>query len=133
MWRERKEAKGLLAWPKVTRPKELGGLEIADLKNLSRALRVRWLWLKKTDPSKPWAALPIQANEGVQAFFLNGSCYRGERWSQHLDTWPAHRGPIANKRTIFEALTCMVWLREIHGVVSIEVIIEILRIGNLVS
>jgi hypothetical protein len=38
LWRDRKEFRGghcLLAWPKVTRPKELGGLGISDLKNLS--------------------------------------------------------------------------------------------------
>jgi len=38
LWRGRKEASGghcLIAWPKVTRPKELGGLGISDLKNLN--------------------------------------------------------------------------------------------------
>jgi hypothetical protein len=46
MWRGRKAAKGghcLVSWLVVTRPKELGGLEIADLKTLGWALRVRWL------------------------------------------------------------------------------------------
>jgi hypothetical protein len=36
-----------VAWSKVTRPKELGGLGISDLQNLNWALRVRWLWLRK--------------------------------------------------------------------------------------
>jgi hypothetical protein len=46
MWRGRKDASGghcLIAWPKVTRPKELGGLGISDLKHLNWALRLRWL------------------------------------------------------------------------------------------
>jgi hypothetical protein len=46
MWRGRKAAKGghcLVSWLVVTRPKELGGLEIADLKTLGWVLRVRWL------------------------------------------------------------------------------------------
>jgi hypothetical protein len=54
LWRGRKDAKGghcLVAWPKVTRPKELGGLGISNLQNLHWALRVRWLWLRKTDPT----------------------------------------------------------------------------------
>jgi hypothetical protein len=47
MWRGRKDVKGhLVSWPVVTRPKELGGLGIADLR-LGWALRVRWLWLQK--------------------------------------------------------------------------------------
>ena len=46
LWRGRKEANGghcLIAWPKVSRPKELGGLGILDLQRFSWALRVRWL------------------------------------------------------------------------------------------
>jgi hypothetical protein len=72
LWRGRKEALGghcLIAWPKVARPKELGGLGIPDIKNLNRALRLRWLWLRKTEPSKPWASLPFQANADLEAVF----------------------------------------------------------------
>lgn len=58
-----------MAWSKVTRPKELGGLGISDLQNLNWALRVRWLWLRKTDSSKPWADLPMQSNDIVQFIF----------------------------------------------------------------
>ena len=56
VWRGRKEAKGghcLIAWPKVCRAKELDGLGISDLKSQSIALRVRWPWLKKSEPNKP--------------------------------------------------------------------------------
>jgi hypothetical protein len=41
LWRGRKEAKGghcLVVWTTVTRPKEMGGLGIADLITLGRAL-----------------------------------------------------------------------------------------------
>ncbi|GJN40694.1 hypothetical protein PR202_gb29955 [Eleusine coracana subsp. coracana] len=70
VWRGRKEAKGghcLVAWPKVTRPKELGGFGISDLHRLTIALRARWPWLKKTAPHKAWASLSIQTSESVQA------------------------------------------------------------------
>jgi len=63
LWRGRKVACGghcLVAWGKVTHPPELGGLRISDLKHLGWALRMRWVWLKKTEPHRPWAALPIQ-------------------------------------------------------------------------
>jgi hypothetical protein len=72
MWRGRKEAKGghcLLAWPKVTQPMNLGGLGISDLKFLSIPLRVRWLWLQRSQPDKPWASLPIEMTTFVEAFF----------------------------------------------------------------
>jgi hypothetical protein len=72
LWRGRKVANGghcLVAWGKVTRPKELGGLGISDLQCLNRALRVRWIWLQKTDSSKPWTDLPFQSNR-----FLDSLC-----------------------------------------------------------
>ncbi|GJM87556.1 hypothetical protein PR202_ga03523 [Eleusine coracana subsp. coracana] len=72
LWRGRKEAKGghcLVAWGKMTRPKELGGLGISDLKNLVWALRVRWLWLQKTDPHRPWNMFQIQVPDQVRALF----------------------------------------------------------------
>jgi len=72
LWRGRKEAKGghcLLAWPKVSRPKELGGLGILDLQRFGWALRVRWFWLSKTEPDKPWAAFPVIVHGNAQALF----------------------------------------------------------------
>jgi hypothetical protein len=50
-------------------PKELGRLGIPDPKNLNWALRLRWQWLRKIDPTKPWASLPFQANAELEAFF----------------------------------------------------------------
>jgi hypothetical protein len=44
LWRGRKEANGghcMVAWGKVTRPKELGGLGISDIQCVNRALRAR--------------------------------------------------------------------------------------------
>jgi hypothetical protein len=49
----RRDAQGghyLIAWVKVCQPIELGGLGITDLKSLGWALRMRWLWLQKTQP-----------------------------------------------------------------------------------
>jgi hypothetical protein len=48
LWKGRQQAKGghcLLAWAKVARPKELGGLGLFDIRKLSWALRARWPWL----------------------------------------------------------------------------------------
>jgi hypothetical protein len=56
-----------VAWGKVTRPKDLGGLGITNLRLLSMALRARWPWLQKTDYSKPWSVLPVQACGAVQS------------------------------------------------------------------
>jgi len=72
LWRGRKDVKGghcLVAWVKVTRPFELGGLGISDLKTLGWDLRMRWLWLQKTEPNRPWAHRPIHVPDQVRAFF----------------------------------------------------------------
>jgi hypothetical protein len=72
LWKGRKDVKGghcLVAWPKVTRPTELGGLGISNLQQLGWALRSRWLWLQKTEPDKPWAFMPIQVHHLVKSFF----------------------------------------------------------------
>jgi hypothetical protein len=72
LWRGRKEANGghcLIAWPKVTRPKELGGLGILDLKRFGWALRVRWMWLGKIEPDRPWSALPVPVHSCARSLF----------------------------------------------------------------
>lgn len=77
LWQGRKDAQGghcLIAWPKVTRPKELGGLGISDLHKLNIALRVRWLWLKKVAADKAWASLPLQSSDCVQALYSLAMC-----------------------------------------------------------
>jgi hypothetical protein len=66
LWKGRKEVKGghcLVAWDKVTRPLDLGGLGIPNLLYMSWALQAKWLWLIKTDPNRPWSGLdlPVQS------------------------------------------------------------------------
>lgn len=61
LWKSSDEVKGghcMLGWPKVCRPPELGGLGFLDLQLFGYALRMRWLWLKRTDDSRPWSQLP---------------------------------------------------------------------------
>ena len=72
LWTGSDSAKGgncLLAWPKVCRPPDLGGLGFLDLQLFGYALRMRWLWFKRTDPSRPWADLPDVAEPLVVAMF----------------------------------------------------------------
>lgn len=41
-----------VAWARVQRPQELGGLGIHDLKRFGQALRMRWMWINKTSPTR---------------------------------------------------------------------------------
>lgn len=47
----------LVAWDTICRPKCYGGLGIKNLNWQALALRVRWEWLKRTEPSRPWQGL----------------------------------------------------------------------------
>jgi hypothetical protein len=51
----------------VARPKELGGLGIFDLRNLSWALRARRPWLQLSEPDRPWSQFQIQVSKEVHS------------------------------------------------------------------
>jgi hypothetical protein len=42
-----------LAWPRVCRPMVLAGLGFPNLELMGYALRLRWLWLRRTDAARP--------------------------------------------------------------------------------
>ena len=136
---EEKKQKGgicLVAWGKACRPPELGGLGISDLKSVSWALRMRWIWLKKTEPNRPWENLPVQVPGQVQTFFklavisVVGSGANTLFWT---DRWLngqsiADLAPrllavvpkrIANRRAVEEAMADRSWVMDIRGDLSV--------------
>lgn len=58
-----------VAWPVAYAPKCYGGLGIPDLKTLGYALRLRWEWLRRTQPDSTWAALPHKTEKNIMAMF----------------------------------------------------------------
>ena len=72
LWNGGASAKGgccAIAWHKVCWLPELGGLGIINLELFGYALRLRWLWLQKTDTSRPWPHLPVKHDPIVAAMF----------------------------------------------------------------
>jgi hypothetical protein len=56
LWKGRKNVTArscLVSWEIITRPLKLGGLGVSNLQFKSWALQAKWLWLEKTDPSRP--------------------------------------------------------------------------------
>ncbi|KAM0899838.1 hypothetical protein ACQ4PT_021037 [Festuca glaucescens] len=93
LWKGRQEINGghcLVTWDKVASPKALGGLGIPNLRLLNLALRCRWAWLQKVDPSKAWAEFNIQLPSVCTVVFDAATCYilgNGERARFWTDRW----------------------------------------------
>jgi len=150
LWRGRKDAKGghcLIAWPKVCR-RELGGLGISDLKRLSCALRARWPWLRKSEPNKSWANLPLQVSKEVECLISmavitevgdgSNTLFWRDKWldGQSIrDLAPRVYALVAkrrsSRRTVSEALSNASWVEDIQGAISVEALVEFLKIWDL--
>jgi hypothetical protein len=139
LWKGRKEANGghcLLAWPK-----ELGGLDLFDIRRLSLALRARWPWLHMTEPDKPWAQFQIHVCKEVQSLIdmavvtkvgdISNTLFWKDKWldgKRIKDIAPAVYAMvpnrIINKRKVNEAMLTMRWIADFQGALTFSVLIE---------
>jgi hypothetical protein len=154
LWKRRREANGghcLLAWPRVTRPKDMGGLGLHDLKSLCWALRVRWPWLQKSEPSRPWALFSIHYSKEVQKLFEEAVVSVVGDGSNTLfwkDRWLAGNrsvGDIApsliamvprrriNKRLVSEALLESQWINDLQGGLTFRVLLEFFELYQVLE
>jgi hypothetical protein len=105
---------------------------------------MRWLWLKKTDPTRPWSDLPIQVPSKARSFFSvvlitevgNGSntLFWTDKWinakrvsdiAPRLFSLIPKR--IAAKRTGQDALPNRRWIADIRGALSVGALIDYLH------
>jgi hypothetical protein len=131
----------LLAWAKVARPKELGGLGLFDIRKLSWVLRVRWPWLQLTKPDKPRNHFQLQVYKEVQCLFNMAVITKEGDGSNSLfwkDWWLNGRGikdiehavydlvpkRIRNKRKVKEALQNFRWIADVRGALTLAVLLE---------
>lgn len=132
-WTGKKQVRGdqcLVSWDAICQPKCFGGLRVKDLHLLGLALRARWDWLKRTDPSRPWQGLPSLQDENATAIFQglfkvqigNGrdAFFWSDKWIEGLtaaDIAPAVVAAVPtrrkNARRRFEALQENRWVLEI--------------------
>jgi hypothetical protein len=124
---------------------QLGGLGIFSLRELGLALRMRWLWLEKTDPNRPWSALPICMLDKVWAFFSlamqaeigdgSSTLFWQNRWlygQRLVDIAPRLVAIIpkrrSNQRTVQQALTEDRWALDIQGAITVGVLVEYFQV-----
>jgi hypothetical protein len=148
VWKGRKEDNGgrcLLAWPKVARPKDLGGLGIQDVRQLSLALRARWPWMQKTDLQRPWAQFQIQMGREVQSLIDmavvtvigdgSDTLFWKDRWfdgrkiqdiAPNIYAMVPKR--VINRRRTSEALQNMSWIADFRGALTVAIILEFVEL-----
>lgn len=133
----------------MTVPKDLGGLGLIDLRCLGIALRLGWEWLRRTDPSRSWHALPSKPERTVQAFFQvaihievgNGvDCmFWTDRWINgssisHLASCLYAVVPARRRRmSVSSALRDCAWVSDIRGAMTVQVLLDYLCIWELVE
>lgn len=135
----------MVAWKTCTRPKDIGGLGISDLKLVTTAFEAKWLWLQKTDRDRAWAELPLKLTDEARAFF-RASTYtivgNGEHTLFWLDSWISGvsiramaptllkfvPNRIVSKQTVAKALTNRCWVRQITGGISVPAMAKYLHV-----
>lgn len=138
-----------MAWSRVTRPLHLGGLGVPNLE-IMVALRMRWLWLKKSEPEKPWAMWDMQFLEVVKAMFrisvmtiVSDGCstlFWTDPWIngksiQDLapDLMPFIKRRGWHSRTVQDALTQDSWLQDVVGGLPVMLLGQFLSLWDMVT
>jgi hypothetical protein len=135
LWKGQGDAYGgnfLVSWEAIQRPLKYGGLAILNLEMFGWALRARWLWLQKTDASRPWAGLPIRVHRNAKSLIdvattsVVGSGESVKFWSDHWllgKTMAKHYPTLIQmisrralkRRTVADGLTNRQWVSDIRG------------------
>jgi hypothetical protein len=127
----------IVAWDQVCKPYVFGGLGIKDLWLQGLKLRIRWEWLSRTDPSRPWQGLPmatdakarevfdrlirITRGDGKRVLFLRDKWIQG---GSVTDIVPNIAGKVTtrhrNARTVEQGLAEHRWEEDNDGPLSPE-------------
>ncbi|WVZ83087.1 hypothetical protein U9M48_030267 [Paspalum notatum var. saurae] len=153
LWKGQEQANRgncLVSWERVQRPLCYGGLGVHDLDRLGCALRIRWLWLQKTDGSRPWAGLPVQVplkaralfnmavatrvGNGVSTFFWTDRWLEGKTVAELApNLFSLIPKGIVEQRTVSQALSNRRWVEDIRGALTVQVLLEYLAIWDMVD
>lgn len=131
-----------VAWTTVAKPVDYGGLGIIELNAFSRALRLRWLWYRWSNPDRPWigtelpvddtdlamfnAATVVTVRNGRKASFWNSSWMEGRP--------PANLFPLLYRhsrrkhRSVRDAIENDKWVRDIAYNLNHDLLNEFFRL-----
>lgn len=145
--KETRDGHGPVHWQHVCQPLELGGLGIPDLHCQGVFLRVRWLWLQRTDPTRPWVHLHLPSDPDASSIFRASTSWSvGNGWTCRfwMDPWidgkaisdlapsllplvPRHR----RKCTVADELNGRSWVVDLHGALTPGEMVEYVQLWRL--
>lgn len=108
-------------------------------------MNIRWLWLQKTDTTRPWAGLPLEYDKQTKAMFEasiqivpgkgNRTIFWSDRWlnsTSLMDIGPdlcnAVTANTRKNRTLQQALQGDQWIRDITGSITVLVLVQYLKV-----
>jgi len=114
------------------------------LERFGYALRLRWLWLRKTDPSRPWLHLNDEREPMVKAMFQASvyleigdgatALFWSDRWLQGASLQElapclckAVSSRVRAQRTVAQALSNRQWIKDISRALTVQVLFEYLQ------
>ncbi|KAM0830034.1 hypothetical protein ACQ4PT_066498 [Festuca glaucescens] len=152
-WAGKDRANGgqcLVAWERVCKPIEFGGLGVKDLRLHGLALRVRWEWLRRTDPDRPWQGLPmikdVEAREvfdslvGIKVGNGRNTLFWCDRWINGRAATDFAPGlcltvttRTRNARTVEQGLLGNAWITAFSGNLATRGAVECLQLWIAVN
>jgi hypothetical protein len=137
-------------WSRVSRPTSLGCLGIPDIERQGLALRIRWLWLSRTDDSRAWSGLDLHFSSQERALFQasttravgNGQkvLFWEDRWINGeavSDIAPDLYKCIPKRRrkigTVAQGLLANSWARDIHGTIGLHEIGQYIQLWRILQ
>jgi hypothetical protein len=135
-----------VAWGRICRPLDLGGLGILDLDRFSTALRLRWLWHERCSRDKPWVGMPVPCSLADQELFAvatRATIGDGKIASFWKDSWVDGGAPFLIAPTLFkasrrkcrsvaEALNDGKWILDLRGRVTADSLSEFVDLWDRV-
>jgi len=132
------------------RPLDLGGLGIHNLEIMGWALQMRWLWIEKTKPDRPWASLEIPVHSNTTAMFAIlivttvGSGQNTLFWTDHWvhgcclediapNVFKCVPLKLRKKRSVYEALQNNSWVADIIGALGWHGLAEYLELWDTLN
>jgi hypothetical protein len=138
-----------VAWDCISKPTRFGGLGVKNLRLLGLALRARWEWLERTDPSRPWQGLNMLQDSASMLFQNFATACIGDgksilfwrdRWINGLtaeEIAPAATAVVTtrrkNQRRADVALEGNQWLWDVAEGMTPEVRLQCVRLWEAIS